>query len=214
MKNYDSLFCLLLFRVAVAFGQQVPEQVFPDEPIEPLPVVGPPTFDPTAPGIAHPPVEPVEPVEPVSEVVPIAAPASPAPVSPVNKDLTELPPPPPPEENIEEIGVPGDTVGQIDESNGEYLIRDAAINDIFQMLAKRANKQYFHNVSISGSEFNVSGHLNSGNPLEQMEELAFQYGLTLYTKGNTVYALNSEQLNRLPAEEWHYQLRYLRPTDI
>ena len=127
MKNYDSLFCLLLFSVAVAFGQQVPEQVFPDEPIEPLPVVGPPTFDPTAPGIADPLVESVE---PVSEVVPIAAPASPAPVSPVNKDLTELPPPPPPEENIEEIGVPGDTVGQIDESNGEYLIRDAAIVDL------------------------------------------------------------------------------------
>ncbi|HBM78731.1 MAG TPA: hypothetical protein DD438_11520, partial [Verrucomicrobiales bacterium] len=102
MKNHDFLFCLLLLSAAVAFGQQVPEQVFPDEPIESLPVVGPPAFDPTAPGIADPPTEPME---PVSEVVPIAAPASPAPGSPVGKDLTELPPPPPPEENIEEIGV-------------------------------------------------------------------------------------------------------------
>jgi len=211
MKNHDFLFCLLLLSAAVAFGQQVPEQVFPDEPIQPLPVVGPPAFDPTAPALADPPVDPVE---PIPEVVPIAAAAAPAPVSPVGKDLSELPPPPPPEESDGEVGVPGDSAGQIDESNGEYLIRDAAINDIFQMLAKRAKKQYFHNVSIAGPDFNVSGHLNSGNPLEQMEELAFQYGLTLYTKGNTVYALNNEQLNRLPAEEWHYQLRYLRPTDI
>ena len=211
MKNHNFLFYLLLLSTAPAFAQQVPEQVFPDEAVEPVPVVGPPVFDPTAPGLTAPPIAPVD---PVTEVVPIAAPASAAPVSPVGRDLSELPPPPPPEETVEEIGVPGETTGQIDESKGEYLIRDAAINDIFQMLAKRANKQYFHNVSISGPDFNVSGHLNSGNPLEQMEELAFQYGLTLYSKGNTVYALNNEQLNRLPAEEWHYQLRYLRPTDI
>ena len=211
MKNHNFLFYLLLLSTAPASAQQVPKQVFPDEPVEPVHVVGPPVFDPTAPGLTAPPIAPVD---PVTEVVPIAAPASAAPVSPVGRDLSELPPPPPPEETVEEIGVPGETTGQIDESNGEYLIRDAAINDIFQMLAKRANKQYFHNVSISGPDFNVSGHLNSGNPLEQMEELAFQYGLTLYSKGNTVYALNNEQLNRLPAEEWHYQLRYLRPTDI
>ena len=86
MKNHDFLFYLLLLSAAVAFGQQVPEQVFPDEPIQPLPVVGPPAFDPTAPGLADPPVDPVE---PVPELVPIAAAASPAPVSPVGKDLSE-----------------------------------------------------------------------------------------------------------------------------
>ena len=129
---------------------------------------------------------------------------------------SEAEPPPPPftGQGDGEVDLPAADVAEIEESNGEYLIKDAAINDIFQMLAKRARKQYFHNTSIASPEFNVSGHLNGGNPLEQMEELAFQYGLTLYTKGNTVYALNAEQLNRLPAEEWHYQLRYLRPTDI
>ena len=60
----------------------------------------------------------------------------------------------------------------------------------------------------------MSGHLNGGDPLQQMEELAFMYSLTLYTKGSTVYALTAEQLNQLPASEWHYQLNYLRPKDI
>ena len=218
MKPKKLLISLLLLSIAFARGQQVlDDPVVPQEPAEPAPVISPPEFDPTAPGVADPPVAPEippgeeDPIEPVPiEPVPIAIPALPG-----RADLSELPPPPPPPDvDEEEIADSGSHSGQIDESNGEYLIRDAAINDIFQMLAKRANKQYFHNTSIAGPDFNVSGHLNGGNPLEQMEELAFQYGLTLYTKGNTVYALNSEQLNRLPATEWHYQLRYLRPTDI
>ena len=218
MKPNKLLFSLLLLSVALARGQQVlDDPVVPQEPAEPAPVTSPPEFYPPAPGVADPPVAPEippgeeDPIEPVPiEPVPIAIPALPG-----RADLSELPPPPPPPD-VDEEGItdPGSHSGQIDESNGEYLIRDAAINDIFQMLAKRANKQYFHNTSIAGPDFNVSGHLNGGNPLEQMEELAFQYGLTLYTKGNTVYALNAEQLNRLPATEWHYQLRYLRPTDI
>ena len=47
-----------------------------------------------------------------------------------------------------------------------------------------------------------------------MEELAFQYGLRMYVKGNTVYAMMSDQLSNLPAKEWTYSLNYLRPTDI
>ena len=207
MKPKKLLFSLLLLSVALVHGQQVPVPVLPEEQDESPPVVSPPEFDPSAPGVADPPPPPAN---PPGETVPIGAPALPA-----GRDLSELPPPPPPPSGENGgPGAPGDDLGQIEESNGEYLIRDAAINDIFQMLAKRANKQYFHNTSITGADFNVSGHLNGGDPLQQMEELAFQYGLTLYTKGNTVYALNAEQLNRLPASEWHYQLRYLRPTDI
>ena len=209
MKLNKLLFSLALLSVVVVRGQQVPVPLFPEEPGELPPIVSPPEFDPSAPGV----VEPDDPpVDATNEIVPIGVPALPG-----LGDLSELPPPPPPPDaDGKDAGSdgPGDEVVEVEESNGEYLIRDAAINDIFQMLAKRARKQYFHNTSIAGPDFNVSGHLNSGNPLEQMEELAFQYGLTLYTKGNTVYALNAEQLNRLPAEEWHYQLRYLRPTDI
>jgi len=40
------------------------------------------------------------------------------------------------------------------------------------------------------------------------------YGLTLYTKGSTVYALTQAQLGQLPGAEFQYQLKYLRPTDI
>ena len=47
-----------------------------------------------------------------------------------------------------------------------------------------------------------------------MEELAFQFGLSLHTKGNTIYALTQAQLIQLPSSEFQYQLRYLRPTDI
>jgi type II secretory pathway component GspD/PulD (secretin) len=103
---------------------------------------------------------------------------------------------------------------EIQESEEGYLIKDAPLNDIFQFLAKQAGRQYFHNAKIATPEFRVTGHLNDGNPLDQMEELAFMYGLTLYTKGNTIYALSSAQLSQLPSAEFNYRLKYLRPADI
>lgn len=103
----------------------------------------------------------------------------------------------------------------IEEADGGFLIKDASLNDIFQLLAKRGDKQYFHNNKLNTDEYKVTGHLNADtDPLTQMEELAFQYGLRMYVKGNTVYAMMTDQLEKLPAKEWTYSLRYLRPTDI
>ncbi|MDX1679222.1 MAG: secretin N-terminal domain-containing protein [Akkermansiaceae bacterium] len=95
-----------------------------------------------------------------------------------------------------------------------FIIKDAKLNDIFQFLAKSAGKQYFHNSKIAGPEYQVTGILNNGDPLQQMEELAFMYSLSLHTKGDTIYALTQGQLGQLPSSEFHYQLRYLRPTDV
>jgi type II secretory pathway component GspD/PulD (secretin) len=103
---------------------------------------------------------------------------------------------------------------EMKKSDEGFIIKEAELNDIFQFLAKSAGKQYFHNAKIAGAEFHVTGHLNDGNPLAQMEELAFQYGLSLHTKGSTIYALTQAQLSQLPSMEFHYQLRYLRPTDM
>lgn len=164
---------------------------------------------------------------------PAPAPAPPAPAAP--GDLPNLPagpgaPPPAPggAAPVEPVAPPanpevaaGDpaavaaaTGQEIQESEEGYLIKDAPINDIFQFLAKQANRQYFHNAKLATPDYRVTGHLNDGNPLQQMEELAFMYGLTLYTKGNTIYALSQAQLSQLPSAEFSYQLRYLRPTDI
>ena len=103
---------------------------------------------------------------------------------------------------------------EMQKSDEGYILKDAPLNDIFQFLAKTAGRQYFHNAKINSPEFLVTGHLNEGNPLAQMEELAFMYGLSLHTKGSTIYALTQAQLAQLPNIEFHYQLRYLRPLDI
>ncbi len=103
---------------------------------------------------------------------------------------------------------------EMQKSDEGYIIKDAGLNDIFQFLAKSAGRQYFHNMKVAGPDYLVTGHLNDGNPLAQMEELAFQYGLSLHTKGDTIYALTQAQLSQLPNAEFHYQLRYLRPTDM
>jgi type II secretory pathway component GspD/PulD (secretin) len=103
---------------------------------------------------------------------------------------------------------------EIKKSDEGFIIKAASLNDIFQFLAKSAGRQYFHNDKIAGPEYLVTGHLNDGKPLQQMEELAFVYGLSLHTKGDTIYALTQAQLSQLPSAEFHYQLRYLRPTDM
>jgi type II secretory pathway component GspD/PulD (secretin) len=98
--------------------------------------------------------------------------------------------------------------------DGGVTIEKTPLNDVMSFLAKKAGRQYFHNSKIATPEFEVTGILNEGNPLQQMEELAFLHSLSLHTKGNTIYALTSTQLAQLPSTEFHYQLRYLRPTDI
>ena len=117
--------------------------------------------------------------------------------------------------DADDAGTNGEQSNPIEAEEGGFLIKDANINDIFQLLAKRSDKQYFHNNKLNAVEFQVTGHLNGDvDPLKQMEELAFQYGLRMYVKGNTVYAMMSDQLSNLPAKEWTYSLNYLRPTDI
>lgn len=149
---------------------------------------------------------------PAGPGAPPPAPGGPSPVEPVAPPVTPDIPAGEPDAAGAEAGA---TAGQeIQESEEGYLIKDAPINDIFQFLAKQANRQYFHNAKLATPDYRVTGHLNDGNPLQQMEELAFMYGLTLYTKGNTIYALSQTQLSQLPSAEFTYQLRYLRPTDI
>lgn len=150
------------------------------------------------------PVEVVPPAAPPADAEETpAAPAVPAvPVIPADPAVAE--PFAPLEEQKEDM----------QNSEEGFIIKDAALNDILQFLAKSAGRQYFHNAKIVGPEYLVTGHLTEGNPLQQMEELAFMYGLTLHTKGTTIYALTQAQLTQLPSAEFHYQLRYLRPTDM
>ena len=142
-----------------------------------------------------------------------------------NPDISELPQPDDigGAEDLPAIGAAAeDPAGEpLEEQNAEmeetsegYIIKDAGLNDIFQFLAKAGGRQYFHNLKINGPDYVVTGHLDDGNPLNQMEELAFMYGLSLHTKGNTIYALTQSQLGQLPSAEFHYQLKYLRPSDM
>jgi type II secretory pathway component GspD/PulD (secretin) len=140
-------------------------------------------------------------------------------IPPIPDLPSDAPTPPPPISPSADPAAPGtgtETAGAQDmqKSDEGFIIKDAGLNDIFQFLAKSAGRQYFHNSKIAGPEYSVTGHLNDGNPLQQMEELAFMYGLSLHSKGNTIYALTQAQLAQLPSGEFHYQLRYLRPTDM
>jgi len=165
-------------------------------------------------------IEPVEVIEvPIPEIPPASEPLPVAPAPP--ESPSELPPPPPIPTTEETAGAGAapfapleDQKREMEKADEGFIIKDAGLNDIFQFLAKSAGKQYFHNAKITGPDFMVTGHLNDGNPLTQMEELAFMYGLSLHTKGNTIYALTQAQLSQLPSAEFHYQLRYLRPTDM
>jgi len=155
-----------------------------------------PGLDPLPPGAGDPP----------EELPPIGSDDLPA--------IGAVPTAPPVDPEAASLEPGGEKKSELEQTDEGFIIKDAALNDIFQFLAKSAGRQYFHNLKINGPDYIVTGHLDNGDPLNQMEELAFMYGLSLHTKGNTVYALTQAQLGQLPSAEWHYQLRYLRPTDI
>jgi type II secretory pathway component GspD/PulD (secretin) len=91
-----------------------------------------------------------------------------------------------------------------------YWIENAPLNEIFQYLARRAEKQYFFNNDLAGPAFSVTGHLKLTDPKKQMEDLAVAYGLTVHEQNGTIYLLTEEQLVRLPVEVMCYTLKYLR----
>ena len=103
----------------------------------------------------------------------------------------------------------------VEDGDGGFQLQAANLNDIFQFLSQRADKQYIHNNRLVGDEYKLTGYLRGDvDPIKQMKDLAFPLGIKMYVKGDTVYALLPEQLSNLPAKEWTYSLNYLRPSDI
>jgi len=89
-----------------------------------------------------------------------------------------------------------------------FKLRNEPINDLFQYLARQAGKQYFANPDLTAV---VNGQMKDGDPVERMQEIAFQYGITLYKKNDTIYAIPSTGIANLPKKQAEFVLRYLRP---
>lgn len=112
-------------------------------------------------------------------------------------------------------GTTNDPMESIDGSAEEgFFIRGAQLNDVFQFLAQSGGLNYFHNAELAAPTYTVTGQLQDGDPVEQMKELGLMYGITIHTKGKTVYAMTESQLSQLPVKPFQYQMKYLRPADI
>lgn len=196
-NKLKTLAVVLPLAMALPLFAQSPEETPPAQPPQELPPV----------------TQPAEELPPFDDYLPEPAAAENGAVPGSATPVTAAAPNTVPEGVPLEEQVP-EVVPAIDRTSGAYQLTDANLNDVFQLLAENANRQYFHNPRIASEEFRVTGRLLPGDPLGKMEELAFQYGLEMYEKGNTVYALTKDQMTDLPSKEWHYQLRYLRPGDI
>lgn len=99
-------------------------------------------------------------------------------------------------------------------SDDGYWIDNAPINEVFQYLAHSAGLQYFYNNELNDPQFSITGHLRTDNPLQQMEELAVHFGLTLHQQRSSVRLMNDAQLAKLPVEVMSYTLKYLRGAPL
>ncbi|MDI1314137.1 secretin N-terminal domain-containing protein [Prosthecobacter sp.] len=95
-----------------------------------------------------------------------------------------------------------------------YWIDNAPINEVFQYLAHSAGLQYFYNNELNDPQFNITGHLRTNNPQQQMEELAVTFGLTLHQQRSSVSLMNEAQVAKLPVEVMSYALKYLRGAPL
>ena len=89
-----------------------------------------------------------------------------------------------------------------------FKLKDFPVNDLFQYLARQAGKQYFANQNLKET---ITGQMKEGDPIQRMQEVAFQYGITLYQKGDTIYAIPSDSVASLPKKQGEFRLKYLRP---
>jgi len=120
---------------------------------------------------------------------------------------SELAPTPTPAERVPSAE-PGDPMRN---TGNSYWLDNYPLNDLYQYLATQAGLQYFHSEALDSKK--VTGQLfKSGDPLENMRELALQYNLVLYQRGRTIYAKTQEQIVELPQQEFRYELKYLRPS--
>ena len=60
---------------------------------------------------------------------------------------------------------------------GEFLLKDVALNDLFEWFAKRAGREYQRVDKLDKPAYKVTGHLNPGDPVQQMMDVAFMHGL-------------------------------------
>lgn len=94
----------------------------------------------------------------------------------------------------------------------KWWLEDITLNDLFVYLANHSEEgfQFLKNPALN--EIRVSGFIPDGKPtLEQIKQIAFQYGLVIFVKdGNGLVALTEEQVKALPKREWTYTLKYLR----
>jgi type II secretory pathway component GspD/PulD (secretin) len=89
-------------------------------------------------------------------------------------------------------------------------VNGIGLNDILAILVRKAGYQYFDNPSLN--KFKVSGNLldEEKKTVEQLEEIVFPYNLTIYRKGDTLYALTLDQVKALPRKQFMYSVKYLR----
>ena len=80
---------------------------------------------------------------------------------------------------------------QIDQPD-VYRLEDFPMNELFEFLARKAGLQYFFNPDVD--RYRVTGELaRRANPLDSMQELASQYGLTVYQQGNTIHLITDNK---------------------
>lgn len=171
-------------------------------------------FSQVEPGPADPPdLPPVDLPDAPAPPAPPADPANPIPDAPA-QNPAEVPEIPLDEIEIEPVPKEDNSGISTDDETGGLKFNQTPINEAFEYLAKEAGFGYLANSNIEGPEFMITGAIPEGDPYTQMQAIAQFKSLELYQDKGIIYALDSTQLNQLPAEEWTYQLRYLRPNDI
>ncbi len=191
--------CLVAF--AASFACLFPAAAQDDPTAEPIPAADLPDAPPAPPAAAgEPAADPADPADPIDPLNP----ADPA--DPVAEGEEEVPDP---------IDLNDTGAGAIEEAeDGGLKLTGVELNAIFEYLAKEGGFGYLANSRLVGPEFQITGSIPAGDPVEQMRAIAQFSNIELYTDRGIIYALDQSQLGQLPSEQWTYQLKYLRPDDI
>jgi hypothetical protein len=96
----------------------------------------------------------------------------------------------------ERIQCPLIIVPEWEQTKDGTWLKGIELNDLLSILASKAGQKYRYNIWLCGKK--VTGRLDDGDPFENVRSLCPQYGLALYIKQNTLFALTNGQQAKIP----------------
>ncbi|GAA5495169.1 hypothetical protein Rhal01_01342 [Rubritalea halochordaticola] len=97
----------------------------------------------------------------------------------------------------------------------DIRVSDMSLNKVLSLLAENSGVKYEPRDSFEGANYELTGVIQAGkDPLRMMDDVAFQFGLTLFVRDNECHFFTVEELNKMKHLKREWKLTAMNDEDI